>query len=94
MEVPEPAFDIGKGCVVAIPEGCSRSVAAVLNLVNLVSGDNAAEYCRLPVIIGAPILNGCASGRDDIATDLLQRDGVAGLGGANRDSPEGYDRER
>src|SRR6266480_4648950 len=33
-------------------------MAAVLNLVNLVSGDNPAEYCRLPVIIGA---NQCSS---------------------------------
>src|SRR5205823_787408 len=31
----------------------SRSVATVLNRVNLISGDNPAEYRRLPVIIAS-----------------------------------------
>ena len=39
-------------------------------------------------------VNRSASGRDNIGADLLQRDGVTGLGGADRDSPEGHDRER
>ena len=47
--------------------GCSRSVATALNLVNLISGDNPAEYCRLPVIVGAnqrssPIWNSSSLG--------------------------------
>jgi len=39
-------------------------------------------------------VNGSASGRDNIGADLHQRDGVTGLGGADRDSQEGYARER
>src|SRR5882724_12499534 len=31
----------------------SRSAAAVLNIADLIAGDNPAEYCRLPVIIGS-----------------------------------------
>src|SRR5258707_470628 len=32
---------------------CSRSVTAILNIADLIAGDNSAWYCRLPVIIGS-----------------------------------------
>jgi hypothetical protein len=41
----------------------SRGVAAVLNIADLIAGDNSAEYRRLPVIIGSKQCTGplCSS---------------------------------
>src|SRR5437660_1318274 len=50
----------------------SRSVATVLNIVDLIARDDAAEYCRLPVIIAS---NQCSAFVVQLQRRISQRIG-------------------